>query len=149
MSVLGLSRQVQRRKSANQTFSVVRNTAVTVATITGHGNGHNEGWGCSSVGRASDRHTADAGSIPGATRDFSPRVDFQCRLSHGVRTPPCATACINICANVKDPVIHVRVRWIMETLKHAAHCRLVARLCRSWLSPGRATQIFNGRNPSG
>ena len=24
---------------------------------------------------------------------FSPRVNFQCRLSYGVRTPPCATAC--------------------------------------------------------
>ena len=35
------------------------------------------GWGCSSVGRASDRHAADAGSIPGAERDFSPRVNFQ------------------------------------------------------------------------
>ena len=27
--------------------------------------------------------------VPGAARDFSPRVNFQCRLSHGVRTAPC------------------------------------------------------------
>ena len=26
----------------------------------------------------------------GAARDFSPRVNFQCRLSYGARTPPCA-----------------------------------------------------------
>ena len=52
------------------------NTAVTVATITGHGNGHNEGWECSSVGRAWDRHTANAGSIPGATRVFLPESTF-------------------------------------------------------------------------
>ena len=48
-----------------------------------------KGWGCSSVGRASDRHAADAGSIPPVRRGiffFSPRVSFQCRLSYGVRT---------------------------------------------------------------
>ena len=58
--------------------------------------------------------------FPAAARDFSPRVHFQYRLSYGVRTPPCAIACINICAHVKDPVVHVRVRWIMETLKTAS-----------------------------
>ena len=56
--------------------------------------------------------------FPGAARDFSPRVSLQCTVSHGARTPLCAVACINICAHVKDPVVHVRVRWIMETLKH-------------------------------
>ena len=59
-------------------------------------------------------HFPDAGS------DFSPRVNVQCRLSYGVCAPPCATACINICVHIKDPVVHVRVRWIMETLKHPA-----------------------------
>ena len=34
--------------------------------------------------------------------------------------PPIAIACIYICAHVKDPVVHVRVQWIMETLKHLA-----------------------------
>ena len=58
--------------------------------------------------------------FPGAARDFSPRVTFQCRLSYDVRTPPCAIACMYICALVKDPEVHVRVRWIMETLKHTA-----------------------------
>ena len=83
--------------------------------------------------------------FPGAARDFSPRVYFQCRLSHGVRTPPCATACIYICTHVKDPVVHIRVRWIMETLKHTA-CTVgwVARLCRSWLSPGKSNPNPNG-----
>ena len=55
--------------------------------------------------------------FPGTARDCSPRENFQCRLSYGVRTPPCTIACICICAHVKDPVVHVRVRWIMETLK--------------------------------
>ena len=50
--------------------------------------------------------------FPGAARDFSPRVNFQRRLSYGVRTPPCAIACINVCADVKDPVVHVRARSV-------------------------------------
>ena len=80
--------------------------------------------------------------FPGAARDFSPRVNFQCRLSYGVRTPPCAIACIYIYAHVKDPVVHVRVRWIMETLNYPA-CTVawVARPCRSWLSPAKETRI--------
>ena len=41
--------------------------------------------------------------VPGAARDSSPRVSFQCRLSYGVRTAPCAIACINIYAHVKNP----------------------------------------------
>ena len=88
--------------------------------------------------------------FPGAARDFSLRVNFQCRLSYGVRTSPSAIACIYICKHVKDPVVPVRVRWVMETLKHPA-CSLcwVARLCRSWLSPGKATRISHGRNPIG
>ena len=46
------------------------------------------------------------------------RVNFQCRISYGVFTLPCAIACIHICAHVKDPVVHVRVRWLMETHTH-------------------------------
>ena len=53
-----------------------------------------------------------------AARDFSPRVSFQGRLSY---VCPYAPVCINICVHVKDPVGHVRVCWINETLKHPAH----------------------------
>ena len=88
--------------------------------------------------------------FPGAAMDFSPRVNFQCRLSYGVRTTPCTIACTSICAHVKDSVVHVRVRWIIETLKHPA-CTpgWGAHLYRSWLSPGKATRISHGRNPIG
>ena len=88
--------------------------------------------------------------FPGAARNFSPGVNLQCRLSYGVRTSPCAIACIYICAQVTDPVVRVRVRWIMETLKHQA-CTVgwVARLCRIWLSPGKAARISHGRYPIG
>ena len=87
--------------------------------------------------------------FPGPSRDFSPRVNFQCRLFwYGVSTPPCAVACINICAHVNEPVVHVRVRWIMEARKHR-ECTLdwVARLLRSRLSPGKAIRIFCVRIP--
>ena len=60
---------------------------------------------------------------------------------------PCKLACIYVCAHVKDSAVHVRVRWIMETLKHPA-CT-VARFCRSLLSPGKTTRISYGRNPIG
>ena len=71
-------------------------------------------------------------------------------LFYGVRKASCAIARIYICAHVKDAVVHVRVRWIMETLKHPA-CTVgwVGRLCRSWRSPGKATRISYGRNPIG
>ena len=98
--------------------------------------------GCSSVDRASDRHAAEAGSIPRCDKGFPPPPlpTFSADSFTASVQPSCAIARINICAHVKDPVGHVRVRWIMETLKHPA-CTLgwVARLCRSWLSPGKAT----------
>ena len=73
----------------------------------------------------------------------SPRVSFQCRLAYGVRTPPCPVACIYICAHSKDPVVHVRVRWAMKTLKHpASTVGWTARLCRSWLFPGESNPNF-------
>ena len=90
--------------------------------------------------------------FPGAARDFSPKVNFQCRLSYSVHTPLGATARTIICAHIKDPEIHARLRvWsIMEKLKHPA-CTVgwVVQLCCSWLSLREATQIFHGRNPSG
>ena len=88
--------------------------------------------------------------FPGAARNFSPSLNFQCRLYNGVRTPPGEVACIYICAHVKEPVVHVRLSWIMETLKHPA-CTVgwVARLCRSLLSPGKATRISHRTNPTG
>ena len=88
--------------------------------------------------------------FPDAVRDFSPRVNFLRRLSHGIRTFPCATACINICAHDKHPVVHARIQRIVETLNHLARTvGWVARLCRSWLSPGKATRISHGRNSNG
>ena len=74
---------------------------------------------------------------------FLPESTFSADSLTCVRTPPCAIACINICAHVRDPVVYARVRWIWETLTHPA-CTLgwVARLCRSWLSLGKSNPNF-------
>ena len=104
--------------------------------------------GCSAFGRASDRHATDIGSIPRCGKGFSPRVNFQCSLFYVCPYPLCAVACINICAHVKDPVVCIRLRRIMETQKHQA-CTIgwEAPLCRSWLSPGKTSRFSHARNP--
>ena len=76
-----------------------------------------QGWGCSSLVEHRTVTPLTQVRFPGAAGDFSPRVNFQCRLSYAVRTPPCAITCINICAHVRDPVVHVRVRGIIERIK--------------------------------
>ena len=70
--------------------------------------------------RASDVTPLTQVRFPDAARDFLPRVNFQYRPSFGVRTFPCAIACINVCAHDKDLVVLVRVRWIMETKTYPA-----------------------------
>ena len=77
--------------------------------------------------------------FPGEARDFSPRVNFHCKLSYGVRTTTCAIACTNIFA-VKDPKVHVTVWWIMETLQHPA--------CTIGLGSASLSQLaFPGKQP--
>ena len=106
------------------------------------------GWGCSSVGKASDRHAAETGSIPRCAKGFFSQSTFSADSLYDVRAPPCVTACIKIYAHVKDPVVHVRVRWIMEALKRPA-CTVgwVARLCRCWLSHEKAPEFPMGEIP--
>ena len=59
--------------------------------------------------------------LPGAARDFSPKVRFQCKHFYGVRTLPCATAGIYICVHVQDPVVHVKSSAdYRNTKKHSA-----------------------------
>ena len=49
-----------------------------------------------------------------AARDFSSQSQLSVQ-TFGIRTTPCAIACIIICVHDKDPLLHVRVRWIMAT----------------------------------
>ena len=72
--------------------------------------------------------------VPGAARDYSPRVNFQFRL-HALTVfeqPPCATACVNINARVKKlltlaascttvwrhtHILHALVQWVERLLR--------------------------------
>ena len=108
------------------------------------------GWGGSSVGRAPDRHAADSGSIPHCGKGFFSQNQLSVQTLLRCPYTPCAIACINICAHFKDPVVGVRVQLIMETLIHPACTEgWVARPCRSWFSPGKATRLSHGRDPNG
>ena len=106
------------------------------------------GRGCSSVGRASDRHVADAGSIPRCGKGFFSQSQLSVQTLLHVRTPPCAIAFINICAHVRDSVVHVRVQWIMEALKHP-ECTVgwVARLCGGGFPRGQQPEFLRGEIP--
>ena len=116
---------------------------------TSEGLGNLQGQGCSSVGTESHQHAANASSIPRCGKGFFSRSQLlvqtlviQCPYT------PCAITCINICVHIKDHVLHVRVWWIMETLKHPA-CTVgwVVRLPQLAF-PGTATQISHGKNPN-
>ena len=76
-------------------------------------------WGCSLVSRASDWHAFDAGWIPWCGKGFFSQSAFSAD-SLTVSVHLCVQLHVFTCAHVKDPVIHVRVWWIMETLKHPA-----------------------------
>ena len=45
-------------------------------------------WGCSSVVEHWTRMLLMQVHFPSVAMDFSPKVNFQCRLSHGVHAPP-------------------------------------------------------------
>ena len=53
--------------------------------------------------------------VPGATRDFSPSVNFQCRLTVSIQ-PPCSLTRINICEHVTNGTIF----WTQENTTHTA-----------------------------
>ena len=73
-------------------------------------------WGCCSVDRESNRHV-DAGSIPRCGKRFF--CHSQLSVQTLLRCPytPVCNSMHWICAHVKDPVVHVRVRWITGNIK--------------------------------
>ena len=71
-----------------------------------------------SIGLARRRRRFD---FPVRQGIFLPESIFSADSLYGVRIPPCAIACIYNCAHIKDLEVHVRVWWIMETLKYTAY----------------------------
>ena len=81
---------------------------------------------------------------------FLPRVNFQCRLSFGVRTSLCAIACIKrfracwrFCSPCQSSVEYGNTQTASSTVGW------IARPSHRWLSLGKATRISHGRNPNG
>ena len=107
-------------------------------------------WGCSSGGWTSDRHAADAGSISQCGKEFCSKSQLSVQTLLWCPYDPVRKDMFYICVHVNDPIAHVRVGWIMETLKHPA-CTLgwVVRLCQNWLSPGRQPKFPHRKNPIG
>ena len=87
--------------------------------------------------------------LPGMARDFPPRVNFQCRLSYGVRTPlVCNRMHLFLCAGSRSRSPCQSLVDYGNTETTSMHCRL-GRFCHSWLSLGKATRISHSRNPTG
>ena len=80
------------------------------------------GLGCSSVGRTSDRHAAEAGSILRCGEEFfsQSQLSVQTLLRVSVQ-PSCAVAWINIYAHVKDHK-HWQPFLCLDTRKYRTHC---------------------------
>ena len=71
-----------------------------------------------SVGTALDPHTADASSITWCDKGHFSQSQLSMQTLERCPHTPCAITRMNICVHVEDPVVHVRVWWIMETLKY-------------------------------
>ena len=84
----------------------------------------------------------------GAARDFSPRVNFQCRLCYGVRTPLCAIACVNTCVHVKDSPCQSSV-YYSNAKTSSMHRRFWAATCCNRLSMGKLHRFPMGEIPLG
>ena len=81
---------------------------------------------------------------------FLPESTFSADSLRCVCTPLCAISGTGICAHFKEPVVHISVRWIMETLKHPV-CTVswVVRPCCRWLSLGEQPESTMGEIPKG
>ena len=85
------------------------------------------GWGCSSVGRASDRHAADAESIPRCGKGFFSQSQLSVKTL--LRCPRVQSQVLTSVRTLKIPLSMSRVRWTMTELNQPA-CT-VGRVCDS------------------
>ena len=75
--------------------------------------------------------------FPGAARDLSLRVNFQCRFFYG------AIACIYICAHVKDPAVRVKSLVDYENaITPSMHRRLGSATLSQLAFPGEGNPNF-------
>ena len=80
--------------------------------------------------------------VPAAARDFSPRVDFQCRLSYGVRTAPvCSHMHQHLCARQKFQCLATMPLFGHPKILQALIGVGSAALAAAVPCPGKATRI--------
>ena len=87
--------------------------------------------------------------FPGAARDFSLRVSFQCRLSYSSHTPTCATTCIDICVHVKDLGVHVSLMDYGNTETLSMRSRLGRATVIAGFPQGKHPKFPRGEIPVG
>ena len=104
------------------------------------------GWGCSSVGRASYRHAADAGSIPRCGKGLFSQSQFSLQTSLMVSVQPGvqSQASTFLRKSVKDRVVHVSSVDYGNTETYSMHHRLGSATLSQLLSSGKAVRIFLG-----
>ena len=87
--------------------------------------------------------------FPGAARDFSPKVNFPCRLSYGVRTPPCTIARITSVPTLKIPWSMSEFDGYGNTKTPSMRRRLGSATLSQLAFAGESYPNFHGRNPNG
>ena len=79
--------------------------------------------------------------LPGEAREFSPRVNFQCRLSYGVPTAPSAVE--RSCSPCQSSVDYGNTKTL------SVHRRLGSATLSQPAFPEETTRISHGRNSTG
>ena len=99
--------EVDTDENVQEEDDEVNQVGTTVKCFSKHNSSNqNKKWGDGDVAQLVERQTSTLlrlAQFHDAARDFSPRIDFQCRLSKGVCKAPVCITCITICAHVKDP----------------------------------------------
>ena len=105
-------------------------------------------WGCSLVGQTIRPACCWCRfDSPGAARDFSPGVNFQCRLSYGVRTPLCAITCVYICVHIKDRLFFSSTAMSVEQNFGLKPCVMILS-ARLWLMLAKVGPLINDSKTS-
>ena len=78
--------------------------------------------------------------VPGAARDFSSRVNFQCRLSYGVITSPSSPASLSV-RTLKIPTLAAIALFGHTKILHTLIGMGSAALAAAVPYPGKATRI--------
>ena len=105
------------------------------------------------IARLVERLTKKPGAIltrvrvPGAARDFSPRVNFQCRLSYGVRTAPgCNHIHQHLCARQNPWTLAATLLFQHAKIRHRLVGTGSAALAAAVPYSGKATHLSREGN---